>query len=57
MIAHRVMINGIEVNAGYSRQATEEIFLPLLRKLTALRMEKGRRILEVRIHHNHIIAF
>ena len=45
MIAHRVMINGIEVNADYSRQATEEIFLPLLRKLTALRKEKGRRVL------------
>ncbi len=45
MITHRVMINGIEVNARYSRQATEGIFLPLLRKLTALRQEKERRIL------------
>ena len=45
MITHRVMINGIEVEAHYSRRAAEEIFLPLLRKLTALRQEKGRRIL------------
>ena len=45
MITHRVMINGIEVSARYSRRAEKEIFLPLLRKLTALRQEKGRRIL------------
>ena len=45
MTDYRVMINGIEVNARYSRRAEEEIFLPLLRKLTALRREKGRRIL------------
>ena len=45
MIDYRVMINGIEVNARYSRRAEEEIFLPLLRKLTVLRREKGRRIL------------
>ena len=45
MITHRIMINGIEVNARYSQRAAEEIFLPLLRKLTALWQEKGRRIL------------
>lgn len=45
MTDYRVMINGIEVNARYSRRAEEEIFLPLLRKLTALRQEKGERIL------------
>ena len=45
MITHRVMINGIEVNACYSQRATEEIFLPLLQKLATLRQEKGRRIL------------
>ena len=45
MITHRVMINGIEVNARYSRRAADAIFLPLLRRLTALHREKGRRIL------------
>ncbi len=45
MITHRVMINGIEVDARYSERAAEEIFLPLLWKLTAMRQEKRRRIL------------
>ena len=45
MTDYRVMINGIEVNASYSRRAEKEIFLPLLRKLTVLRQEKGKRIL------------
>ena len=45
MITHRVMINGIEVDARYSRRAVDDIFLPLLRRLTALHREKGRRIL------------
>ena len=45
MIDYRVMVNGIEVNARYSRQAVEDIFLPLLQRLTALQRERGRRIL------------
>ena len=45
MIEHSVMINGIAVNARYSRQAVDGIFIPLLEKLTSLRREKGRRIL------------
>ena len=45
MIEHKVTINGIEVAARYSERAVEEIFIPLLRKLTALQREKGRRIL------------
>ncbi len=40
-----VTINGIDVDASYSERAVEEIFLPLLRRLTALQKEKGRRIL------------
>ena len=44
-IAHRVVINGIGTEARYSRRAVEEVFLPLLRRLTVLRQEKGRRIL------------
>ena len=45
MIRHRVMINGIEVDARFSRRAVEEIFLPLLRKLTVMQKKKGQRIL------------
>ena len=45
MISYQVNINGIEVSASYSRRAAEEIFLPLLRRLSALQRERGRRIL------------
>ena len=45
MIRRCVEINGIDVEAVYSEGEINEIFLPLLRKLTALRAEKGRRIL------------
>ncbi len=45
MAEYRVMINGIPVAAHYSRSAIDGIFLPLLRRLTALQRQKGRRIL------------
>ena len=45
MIEHHVSINGIDVTASYSERAVREIFLPLLRRLAALRREKGRRVL------------
>ena len=45
MIEHDVIINGIQVKAGYSEQSVETIFLPLLKRLTELQREKGRRIL------------
>ncbi len=45
MIGHSVMINGIRVDAAYSEQAVNEIFVPLLQRLTELQQEKGRRIL------------
>ena len=45
MIEHFVTINGIEVAALYTERATEEIFLPLLRKLSELRSRKAGRIL------------
>ncbi len=45
MIDYQVTINGIDVIASYSERAVEEIFLPLLRKLTEIQQEKGRRIL------------
>ena len=45
MIDYPVTINGIQVNAQYSQRAVEEIFLPLLRRLTALQQAKGSRLL------------
>ena len=45
MPEHHVTINGIAVRAGYSDRAVHEIFLPLLKRLTEIRKEKGRRIL------------
>ena len=45
MIEFPVTINGVEVLAQYTRRAVDEIFLPLLQTLHALRQEKGRRIL------------
>ena len=45
MIEHLVTINGIEVAASYTEKAAEEIFLPLLRKLSELHRRKARRIL------------
>lgn len=38
-------INGLDVTARYTDESVAEIFLPLLRRLTALQREKGRRIL------------
>ena len=45
MVEHRVTINGIEVVARYSERAVNGIFVPLLRKWTALQQAKGGRIL------------
>ena len=45
MISHSVTINGIEVAARYSDRAVNGIFVPVLRKLTVLQKEAGRRIL------------
>ena len=45
MIEHHVEMNGIEVNARYSEQAVNGIFLPLLETLTKLQKEKGSRLL------------
>ena len=42
---HTVMINGIRVDARYSEEAAEGIFVPLLEKLTAMQKAAGRRIL------------
>ena len=45
MIRFRGNINGISVEAQYSEQATEGIFLPFLDRMTELRKRKGKRIL------------
>lgn len=37
-------VNGLEIDAAFSAEDRERIFLPLLRRLTALQREKGRRI-------------
>lgn len=42
---YNVVINGIEVNARYSENSINNIFIPLLKKLDELQNEKGRRIL------------
>lgn len=45
MITYSLNINGFDVEATYTKNSVEHIFLPLLRKLTKLQKEKGRRIL------------
>lgn len=42
---YKTVINGIPVEAHYSQESIDGLFLPLLRRLTALQREKGRRIL------------
>ena len=42
---YNVNINGIDVAASYSEKDIQEIYYPLLRRLTALQKEKSRRIL------------
>lgn len=45
MIDHNIIINGIDVHASYTEANVSEIFLPLLRTLTHLHLEKRRRIM------------
>ena len=40
-----ININGIEVNAKYTEDNINQIFLPLLRRLTRMQVELGKRIL------------
>ncbi len=44
MESYRVNINGIDVDASYSEEAVQKIFLPLLHKLTGLQEEKKNRL-------------
>ena len=41
---YNVEINGLGVEANYSEESIEKIFLPLLERLTKMRAEKNRRI-------------
>ncbi len=45
MIEYKVNINGIDVDARFSEANRDQIFLPLLRKLTQMQREKGKRLL------------
>ncbi len=45
MIEYLAVINGIQTAASYHEEEVNGIFLPLLRKLTALQKKKARRIL------------
>lgn len=45
MIEHNVSVNGIEVNAVYSERTVNELFYPLLKKLSDMHRTKGSRIL------------
>lgn len=45
MMDYHVSVNGIDVHAQYTERAAQEIFLPLLQRLTALQKEKGKRLL------------
>lgn len=42
---YNININGIDVSASYSDESVNSIFIPLLRRLTAMQKESGRRIL------------
>lgn len=45
MIQHNVTVNGLKINAHFSEQTVEKIFLPLLKRLTEMQRKKGGRIL------------
>ena len=45
MIEYSVSVNGIAVHAQYSEQSVNGIFIPLLERLTAIRKQKGKRII------------
>ena len=45
MTEHNILINGIKVAARYSDRSVNEIFIPLLERLTEMQRAAGRRIL------------
>lgn len=42
---HTLYVNGIKVDAVYNEETVKSLFLPFLEKLTALRREKGGRVI------------
>ena len=42
---YSALINGIQVHARYTEENVRDIFLPLLRRLSAMQRKKERRIL------------
>ena len=42
---YNTCINGYDIQAHYSEENIEKIFIPLLDRLTIMQQEKGRRIL------------
>lgn len=42
---YEVVINGINVNAYYSEESINKIYIPLLKKISTIQKNKGRRIL------------
>ena len=47
-VSYSVLINGIEVNAVYSRDSIDGIFLSLLRRLTRMQAEKFMEFSDMR---------
>ncbi len=45
MIQYNTVVNGIEIHAQYTEESVQEIFLPLLRRLSALQRKKKGRVL------------
>ncbi len=45
MIQYNTIVNGIEIHAQYTEESVREIFLPLLRRFSALQKKKNRRVL------------
>jgi len=45
MIPYNVNINGIDVEARYTKESVQEIFLPLLHRLSRMQKEKNGRVL------------
>jgi len=45
MESFRFRVNGLEIDANFSRKDRDDIFLPLLKKLSRIQAEKGRRLI------------
>lgn len=45
MIQRSFRVNGLEINAQFGEQDVDKIYLPLLRKLSQMQKEKGKRLI------------